>query len=624
MASITASLRLRFFADDAPLRQAIGTMRQAASVAAGMDGRKQKKQEEPDGMLGLGKSKKAFALAGNINQAASAMQGFKATLDSLTRGPIDKFAEFETMMARVKARTDNVSDDSFAKLKKAAEDAGASTAFTATEAAEGLFELSGAGLTAEQQVAALPAVLNLALSAQMGLGQATSIATNTMAQFGLTVKDIPTISDELNQAANLSTISLSDLGQTMKYVGPVAAAAGLSLRTTATMAALLGNAGIQSDQAGTSLRGMLLGLAAPSKKAGEALKKVGLSSKAMAEGVKDPIAFLQKLGGAFQSKKMDAAARLGVVTKIFGRETASAVMSLIDAGMTMDAAGKTAFDNMSEGMTRAEGSTNKLAETLSNTTGGKIEAFKSSLEALTIQLGENFAPALLQMQRDLGPVIEKFGSWIKENPRLVSTLGRVMILTSGILAVLIPFTLGIGALVSAYGVLGPVIRGVLIPLRMFGGMLAGTQTGPFANGLRQVNTLGQTWSTTAGKMSVGVGIVSAAFAGWELGGQLDVLIAKFFGLREATLSAWAAIELAESKGFNDTIASFADTVGWSSLGDAARANNAINETRTRQDQRGMGTPPPVKVDVTVEDKRTVVKQTMGKADSGQTLRTGTN
>lgn len=614
MADITASLRLRFFADTSPLKQALGTLRDTARVASG---------GSISNALGLDKSKSAFKLGADINQAAGAMEGFKARLDSLTRGPIDRFKEFELVMARVKARTDGITDGSFARLKAAAEQAGASTMFTATEAAEGLFELSGAGLSAEQQVNALVPTLRLAQSGQVSLADAAALSVNTMAQFGLSVKDLPMVNDVLNQAANASTISLANLGDTFKYVGPIASKAGLDLKAAGTYTALLGNAGIVGSSAGTALRAMLSRLATQSPRAKKALQEVGLSGKDAAAGLRDPIKFLRQLSDGFASKGMDDAKQLSILMRVFGDEAGPAVAALVDAGSKLGADGSTNFDRMAKTMDNFAGSTDRANAAIEATSSAKIDQFESSLEALSIQMGENFAPSLLQMQKDLAPVVEGFGNWVRENPRLVSTLGRVLILTSGVLAVLIPLTLGVGALVTSWGVLGPVIRGSLLPLRMFGALLSGTT---ITNGVSSIATLGTTWATTAGKMRVGVGIAAAAFAGWQLGTLLDDWTAKFFGLREATLSAWLAVEAGESKGFNEFVAGAADMVGWSGLADAARQNQQINETRTRVDQRGLPpqqTPPPVKVDVVVEDKRTVVKQTTGR-NTPNTLRTGSN
>jgi TP901 family phage tail tape measure protein len=628
MASITAALRLRFFADDSPLRQAISTMRQASAAAGGMRG-----------SLGFDKSAKAFQLAGNINQAASSMQSYKMQLDQVTQGPIQDFADFEMMMARVKSRTDNITPRGFAELEAAAKQAGASTMFTATQAAEGLFELSGAGLSAEQQIAALTPTLQLAQSGQVSLAQAASLAVNTMAQYGLTVKDLPMVNDLLNQAANASTIGLSELGDTFQYVGPIAQKAGLDLKQSATFAALLGNAGIVGSSAGTSLRAMLARLATQSPRATKALREVGMSGKDAARGLEDPIGFLKDLGEGFANKKLDSAKQLSVLMRVFGDEAAPAVAALLDAGTKLTADGTTGFDKMSKTMENYAGSTQRAASAIESTNAAKLEEFKSGLEGLSIELGQNFAPALVQMQKDLGPVVQGFGTWIKENPRLVSTIGRVMVTTSGLLAVMIPLAMGVASAVTIWGTLGPAVRLAFVPLRAAGGLLTALRTQLLATG---------TAAGTMGAMMTGaVGLGAAAFAGWQLGTLLDGWTAKMLGLREATLSAFLAVETAESGGMNAAIESFAETWGLTDLANAARANQQITESRPRTSQRGVLNPtdltggvegsgierrntrtpsevPQVNVKVDIEDKRTVVKQTTSGGGGGTTLRTGSN
>lgn len=629
MAALTTQLRLIFTAPTGPIVQAIGKMRELRGAAAQFfqQSRNDKGQFMPSQFQKLGgdifgPSAGAFRVASHIGQAAGAMQQFRSQLDGVTRGPIDKFAQFELMMARVKGRTDNITGAGFEALKKAAADAGATTSFTATEAAEGLFELAGAGLTVQQQIAALNPVLRLAQASQMGLGQTSAIATNTMAQFGLSVSEIPYISDILNTAANASTIELGELGDTMKYAGTLAKNAGLDLKQTATFAALLGNAGITGSMAGTSLRAMLGRLANASPRAKKALAEVGLSAKDMAKGVKDPISFFKQLDGAFKNKKFDEQKRLSALMRIFGDEAASGVASLLDAGAKADAKGLTAFDRMAVSMDGYSGSVERFASTVENTTAGKLKIFESQVDALQMQLGEAFVPALMDITKAIGPVIQDLGAWAKENPRLIATMGRLALGASAMLAVLGPLALGISSVITVWGVFGPAFRLGLLPIRG-----AGSALGALAG---RLDAMPGKFGSAAGAFTRFTAITGAAFAGWEVGTILDEALGKLLKLRGGLVSTEAALQMGESGGFNDLIGGIGNVTGIQAIKDVAEGNRQANANklaaeREAQARAGAGGPATAEIDVKISDERTIVAtKTAAGAKVHKPMRTGSS
>ena len=190
---------------------------------------------------------------------------------------------FDTDMSRVSALTRmDKTDPRFTELREQAKFLGASTAFSNSDAAQGEAFLAMAGFTPDSIKAALPGVLNTALaggalSGDISLGETADIAASVLNQFQLKASDMDRVGDVLVGTFTRSATSLRDLGETMKYTGPVAAGLGVNLERTAAMIAVLANNGKRGSDAGTAIAASLTGLTAPSTTAEKALKQLGVS-----------------------------------------------------------------------------------------------------------------------------------------------------------------------------------------------------------------------------------------------------------------------------------------------------------------------------------------------------------
>ena len=174
-------------------------------------------------------------------------------------------AGFEDQMAKVGA-VSRASSEEMAALEGAARELGATTQFTAVQVGEAEQYLAMAGFTAKQNVAALPGVLNLAAATATDLGRAADISSDILGAFGMRAEEMTRVADTLALTCATANTNVELLGDTMKYVAPVARMAGLSLEETAAMAGLLGNVGIKGSQAGTTLKAMLNKMAAPRRR----------------------------------------------------------------------------------------------------------------------------------------------------------------------------------------------------------------------------------------------------------------------------------------------------------------------------------------------------------------------
>jgi len=190
---------------------------------------------------------------------------------------IKKFADFDAAMSEVQAST-HESAENMGLLRDAAIEAGASTVFTATEAANAIDELSKAGVSAADVLGgALAGSLDLASAGGLGVADAASIAATALTQFKLEGKDIPHVADLLAAGAGKAQGSVQDLGAALAQGGLVASQAGMSLDETTGVLAAFASAGLIGSDAGTSLKTMLLALEKPSGKAAELMEKYNIS-----------------------------------------------------------------------------------------------------------------------------------------------------------------------------------------------------------------------------------------------------------------------------------------------------------------------------------------------------------
>ena len=212
-----------------------------------------------------------------MNQVGAAGVGMGALIGAGVAVAITKFADFDAAMSGVQASTQETTEN-MDLLRAAAIDAGSSTVYSATEAANAIEELSKAGVsTADILAGGLSGALDLAAAGQLGVARAAEITATALNQFGLSGDQASHVADVLAAGAGKAMGSVEDLANGLKFVGPVAASMGISLEETAGVLALFAQQGIIGEQAGTSLRGVLSSLTAPSAQARIEIERLGLT-----------------------------------------------------------------------------------------------------------------------------------------------------------------------------------------------------------------------------------------------------------------------------------------------------------------------------------------------------------
>lgn len=350
--------------------------------------------------------------------------------------------DFEAMMSKVGALAKvEKTSEAFKALEKQAFDLGATTSFSASQAAEAMSNLAMAGFDAQKILGTMPAMLNLAKAGSTDLGETASITGNILAGFKLEASQMGDAADVLVATFTNSNTNLQMLGETMKYVAPIASSAGYSLGDMATLAGLLGNVGIQGSEAGTAMRAALIRLAAPPKEARENLEELGVATKDVAGNMRPMASVLADI--AAKTKGMGNAEKIEKFSKIFGVEAAAAMTELVTQ------AGSDGIKAMTKTINAAKGLNDKISAQMADNAKGDLDNLSSAAEGVAIILTKINTEPLRELLQYLSGVTTKIGEWMQANPELTATLTQVA-------AVLATVTVAGGALaIMIAGILGP-------------------------------------------------------------------------------------------------------------------------------------------------------------------------
>jgi TP901 family phage tail tape measure protein len=403
----------------------------------------------------------ARSIGNDMDTISRAGLGLGAAVGAAFGASVTAAANFESSMAKVKAIT-NSTDDQFAQLTDAAKKMAADSVFGADQVSQAMYNLGSAGYDANKIIETMPGLLNLAAAAQTDLGTAAEITTSIMSGFGIEAGRAAEVADVLAQAANSSNSSIPDLGEAMKYVGPVAKTLGLSLEQTASAIGLLSNVGIKGSEAGTSLRASLLALINPSKESQKLMDRLGISvtdAQGKMKSLPDLLGhFGEKLKGMTQAQKA------ATVSQLVGTEAASGFLSLIDAGPQQ-------LNDFEKALKNSGGTAKKVADTQMNTLKGKVEEFKGALENVGIEIGEDFLPVLTDLAKKLADFLSSFDSKDLANLKAglsfggtvagilaaAGGLGRLAFAVRGLLMAMGPVGFAIGGLALVAGAIAGIV-----------------------------------------------------------------------------------------------------------------------------------------------------------------------
>lgn len=219
-------------------------------------------------------STEAGKIGENLTTAGEKMLPVTAAITGIGTAAVKTAADFDSSMSNVAAISGSSAED-MDKLRERAREMGAQTKFSAKEAGDAMGYMAMAGWDAQQMYDGLPGIMNLAAASGEDLATTSDIVTDALTAFGMEAEDSSHFADVLAQASSSANTNVALMGETFKYIAPVAGALGYSAEDAAVAIGLMANSGIKASQAGTQLRSSLTNMIKPSKDVGDAMEKWG-------------------------------------------------------------------------------------------------------------------------------------------------------------------------------------------------------------------------------------------------------------------------------------------------------------------------------------------------------------
>ena len=319
---------------------------------------------------------------------------------------VSTYGAFEESMSNVKAIS-GATGEEFERLTAKAKEEGATTKFTAKDSADAFGYMAMAGWKTEDMLNGIDGIMSLAAASNEDLATTSDIVTDALTAFGLQASDSGHFADVLAQASANANTNVGMMGESFKYVAPVAGALKYSVEDVSLALGLMANASVKGSMAGTSLKTSLANLAAPTDKMQGAMDRYGISLTKRNGEMKTLHEVLDNLrsslGGLSETEQTAAA------STIFGKEAMAGMLAIINASADD-------YNKLTAAVNNADGASQQMADTMLDNMNGSFTLLQSAVDGSKIALGER-----------LSPYLREFATWITgKMPLVEDAIGDVM------------------------------------------------------------------------------------------------------------------------------------------------------------------------------------------------------
>jgi TP901 family phage tail tape measure protein len=362
-------------------------------------------------------------------------------------------ATFEKSMNKVRA-VSGVTGDEFEQLKTAAKEMGRTTQFSASQAADGMTFLAMAGFKTNEIVTALPATLNLAAVGEMELAAAADIASNVLGGFNMTAEKTNQVVDVMAEVSANANTNVAQMGEAMSYAAPIANTAGISIEAAAAFIGRLGDAGIQSSRAGTTLVGVIGALENATPKAAKRLKELGIQTHTASGELLPLDNIVAQLG--------KSSITAGDFLSIFGKRAGPGLAAVV--GMGVD--GLTALEQKA---IDSGGAAERMANVQLEGLAGQMVKLKSAFEGLLIGIADSglldiVTDFFVQLTEKVSGLVQTIEKMSPETKKLILMFVGVAAAVGPVLMVVGKLMVVIGGLIKVFGAI--TIAGTLIAIKV--------------------------------------------------------------------------------------------------------------------------------------------------------------
>lgn len=364
-------------------------------------------------------------------------------------------ANFESGMSNV-AAISGATGTQLDQLTDKALEMGAQTKFSASEAASAMEYMAMAGWKTEDMLNGIEGIMSLAAASGEDLATTSDIVTDALTAFGLSAQDAGRFSDVLASASSNANTNVSMLGESFKYVAPVAGSLGYSVEDTAIALGLMANSGIKASQGGTALRASLTRMIKPTDDAAAIMKKYGISltnTDGTMKSLGDVMGMLrEKLGVLSEAQQAQVAATL------FGQEAMSGMLAIINAS-------EADYNKLTDAIYGSEGAATSMADTMQDNLSGQLTILGSTIEGIAISFGNILLPMIKKVVEGL----QGFASWING----LSDSQKEFIANALLMAAAVgPVLLIVGKLITGFLTLKEYFSGIMTAFSAGKGIIA--------------------------------------------------------------------------------------------------------------------------------------------------------
>lgn len=357
---------------------------------------------------------------------------------------VKAFGEFESQMSTVQAIS-GASGNQMNALAEKAKYMGATTSFTATEAGQALEYMAMAGWKTNEMMDGLEGIMHLAEASGEDLGATSDIVTDALTAFGLAASDSARFADVLAAASSNANTNVGMMGETFKYVAPVAGSLGYSIEDTALAIGLMANSGIKGTQAGTALRSVFSRLASDAGATKTQLGALGILTEKLGVQFYNMDGSTRALSDVLVDSRaawagLSAEEQIFYAKTIAGTEAMSGWLALMNAG-------EADFQKLSLAINNSSGAAKEMSEIKLDNLAGQMTLLGSAADGLKLAIGEQLAPALTDLAETGTDAFTWATDFVNDNPWVVGAV-------TGVTTALGALAIGVGALAAAPAIIG--------------------------------------------------------------------------------------------------------------------------------------------------------------------------
>ncbi|MDT2295691.1 phage tail tape measure protein [Paenibacillus larvae] len=389
--------------------------------------------------------------------------GLTVPVVGLATASIKMGMDFEAAMSTVKAITGATGKD-FDDLQETAKELGATTVFSASEAAEGMKYLGLAGWNAQDIISAMPGMLDLAAAGALELGTAADITSDTMQAFGMSADRATHAADVFAYASSNSNTTVEMLGEGMKYLAPVANQFGWSLEESSAAMMFLADAGLKGSIAGQAFASSLTRLAKPTAEMEKVMKATGISffdAQGKMKSMPDLIAEIEKGTQGMTDQQKSA-----TLSTLFGAEAYKHWAILLGRGSDQ-------LQTMTTNLEQSDGTAKQMSDTMTQNLQGSVKEMASTFESVALIIYDKLKPALEAIVKKVTEVLKWFQGLSPEMQKTISIIAAVAAAIGPLLLILGTATKVMGVMKAGLALLSRSFLGLLGPVGLIIAAIAG-------------------------------------------------------------------------------------------------------------------------------------------------------